>query len=253
MIRAIRTELLKLRSSRPPWGLLGLVVGLSSLHNILFDSNAGGTGHTSIPSLTTYAGQSQAIWIPGEVLLIATVLGVIIASGEYRHRTATNTYLANPNRVRVMGAKAAAASVLGLLFGLASAVVATAIGLSFIASGGHHSLLSAATIARYGVGAIIGSAIFAAVGVALGSLIRSQIGAGITAFIWAFIIEQTIGGAFVPAQRFLPYTAGASLAGVKLGSESTSLPFGTALALVGAVALLISVVAARTSLTSDVA
>lgn len=51
MIRAIRTELLKLRTARLPWGLLVLAVGLSSLHNVVFDSNAGGTGHAAIPSL----------------------------------------------------------------------------------------------------------------------------------------------------------------------------------------------------------
>ncbi|HVA09703.1 MAG TPA: hypothetical protein VNG12_23510 [Acidimicrobiales bacterium] len=252
MTRAIRTELLKLGTARLPWGLLGLAVGLCSLHNILFDSNAGGTGHTSIPSLATYAGQSQAIWVPGELFLIATVLGVIVASGEFRHRTATGTYIATPNRGRVLAAKAIAASVMGLLFGLTGAAVSTAVGLGFTSAGGHHVLLSADTIARYAAGATVGSAILAAAGVAVGSLIRSQVGAIITVFVWGFVIEQTIGSVYNSAQPYLPYTAAAAMAGVKLGSATTSLPFVAALALLIALVVLVSVIAERTTLNADI-
>ena len=56
MIPAIRSELLKLRTARLPWGLLAATVGLATVHNVLFDSNAGGTGHASIPPLSTYSG-----------------------------------------------------------------------------------------------------------------------------------------------------------------------------------------------------
>jgi hypothetical protein len=229
-----------------------LTVGLCSLHNILFDSNAGGSGHASIPSLTTYAGQTQAIGIPAEALLIATVLGVVMASGEFRHRTATTTYLATPNRVRVLAAKATAAASVGLLFGLAGAIVSTTIGLSFVSAGGHQLLLSASTIARYATGATLAAALFAALGVALGSLIRSQVGAIIGVFLWAFVIEQTIGGIFTSTQRFLPYTAAATMAGVKLGTSASHLPFAAAAALVAVVAGLMSILATRTTVRSDI-
>lgn len=252
MTRAIRAELLKLRTARLPWGLLALTVGMTSVHQVLFDSNAGGTGHASIPSLATYAGQSQAINVPAELLLLSTVLGIIVASGEFRHRTATGTYLAVPNRVRVLGAKTIAAAMMGLLFGLAGAAAATGIGLSFVAGGGHDVLLSAETIARYVAGATIGSALLAAVGVALGSLIRSQIGAIIAIFIWGFVIEQTVGAVYESAQRLLPFTAAAAMAGAKLGSAETPLPFAVAAALLAAVAAIISLVAARTTLKADV-
>src|SRR5260370_21039415 len=118
MTPAIRVELLKLRPARLPWGLLAFAVGLTSLHQLLFDSNAGGSGHASIPSLATYAGQREAINISGELLLLATVMGVIIASGEFRHRTATGTYLATPNRLRVLPAKSIAPAPIATLFRL---------------------------------------------------------------------------------------------------------------------------------------
>jgi ABC-2 type transport system permease protein len=252
MIRPLRAELLKLRTARLPWGLLAVAVVLTAVHSVLFDSNAGGTGHTAIKSLATQTGQSQAITIPGEVLLFATALGVIVASGEFRHRTATSTYLAIPDRVRVLGAKAIAASGFGLLFGLAGAAVTTGIGVSFIAGGGHDVVLGAGTIARYAAGATVGAALLVAAGVGVGSLIRSQVGAIITVFVWGFIIEQTIGGLYDSAQRYLPYTAAGALAGAKLGSETTPLPFAAAAALVAGVAVLVSLVAARTTLNADV-
>jgi ABC-2 type transport system permease protein len=252
MTRAIRTELLKLRTARLPWGLLGVALALTIVHSILFDSNAGGTGHTAIKSLATHAGQSEAISIPGEVLLFATALGVIVASGEFRHSTATSTYLAIPNRVRVLGAKVVAASAVGLLFGLACAAVTTIIGLSFTTTHGYDVVLSAATIARYAAGATIGAALLAAAGVGLGTLIRSQVAAIIAVFVWGFVMEQTIGGLYDAAQRYLPYTAARSLAGAELGGRTTPLPFAVATAFVAAIVALISVIAARTTLNADI-
>jgi ABC-2 type transport system permease protein len=251
MIRATRAELLKLRTTRMPWGLLTFSIAVTVLHTLLFDSNAGGTGHTAIASLATHAGQRQAISIPAEVLLLATVLGVIIASGEYRLRTATNTYLATPNRAQVLAAKVLAAAALGSLFGLAGAAVTTGIGLSYTTANGHHIVLSTATILRYAAGATFGAALLAAAGVGLGSLIRSQTAAITAVFVWGFVVEQTIEGASATAQHYLPYTAAASLAGTNLGS-GTPLPFVAAAALVAAVAALISLTAARTLLNADI-
>ena len=252
MTRAIRSELLKLRTARLPWGLLGVAVALTSVHSVLFDSNAGGTGHTAIKSLATSSGQSQALGVPREVLLFAAALGVIVASGEFRHRTATSTYLAIPDRVRVLGAKAVAAASTGLLFGLACAAVTTGIGLSFITTGGHHVVLSAATITRYAAGATVGAALLAAAGVGLGSLVRSQVGAVIAVFVWGLVVEQTLSGVYDSAQRFLPFTMAASLAGTRLEAGTTPLPFAVAAALVATLAAAISLIAARTTLNADI-
>ena len=251
-MRALRSEVWKLRTARLPWGLLGVTIALTLLHQLLFDSNAGGTGHASIASLATRTGQSQAITAPGELLLLATVVGVIIASGEFRHRTATTTYLAIPNRAQVLGAKLGAAAAIGLVYGFAGAATATCVGLAFIAGGGHPVGLGAATILRYAVGAAIGSAVLAAGGVAVGTLIRSQVGAIIAVFVWGFVVEQSVGGIYSDAQRYLPDTAAAAMAGSKLGDAKSPLPFAAALVLLSAVVAGLAVVAARTTLEADI-
>jgi hypothetical protein len=250
--RALRSELWKLRTARLPWGLLGVTTALTLLHQLLFDSNAGGTGHASIPSLATRAGQSQAITVPAEVLLLATVIGITIAAGEFRHRTATATYLVNPNRAQVLGAKLGAAVAIGLVGGLLGALTATGVGLAFVAGSGDALVLGAATIFRYAVGSAIGAAVLAAGGVAVGTLIRSQVGAIITIFVWAFVIEQSVGGVYGVVQRYLPYTAAAALAGSTLGDAKSPLPFGLALILLTAVVAGLAGVAARTTLVADV-
>jgi ABC-2 type transport system permease protein len=252
MTRALRAELLKLLTARLPWGLLAVALALATVHTVLFDSNAGGTGHTSIDSLATHSGQSQAVTIPVEVLLFATVLGVIVASGEFRHGTATTTYLAIPDRVQVLGAKTIAAGTVGALFGLIGSALTTAIGVSFTIAGGHDILLSATTISRYAAGATIAAAVLAAAGVGLGSLVRSQVAATIAVFVWGLVIEQTIGGLYDAVQRYLPYTAAASLAGARLEAGTTALPFAAAMLLVAAIAAPISLIAARTTVNADV-
>jgi hypothetical protein len=222
------------------------------LHQLLFDSNAGATGHASIPSLATRAGQSQAITAPAEVLLLATVIGVIIASGEFRHRTATATYLAIPNRAQVLGAKLGAAAAIGLVCGLLGAATATGVGLAFVAGSGHALILSAATVLRYTVGSAIGAAVLAAGGVAVGTLIRSQVGAIIAVFVWGFVVEQSVEGVYSSAQRYLPYTAAAALAGNALGHAESPLPFTLSLVLLTAVVAALAAVAASTTLAADV-
>ncbi|MHB1518045.1 MAG: hypothetical protein ACYCVN_08515 [Acidimicrobiales bacterium] len=141
---------------------------------------------------------------------------------------------------------------MGLLFGLCSSAVATIIGLSFTSAGGHHLLLSAATISRYTIGAMLGAALLSVAGVAVGTLIRSQVGGIVGIFVWGFIIEQTIGAVYSAAQRFLPYTAAAAMAGAKLGGEKTPLPFAAAALLLVGVVVTVAAVASKTTLEVDV-
>ena len=196
-------------------------------------------------------------------LLFAAVLGVTISSGEFRHQTATLTYLATPNRNRVLAAKVIAAAVAGAVFGLAGYAAATAVGLAFVASHGYPVTIGAATFARYVAGHVVAGVLLGAAGAALGSLIRSQLAAVIGVFVWAIIVESVIGGLFTSVRPYLPYTAATTLAGTKLGyagfgpsravSGGTPLPFAAATALLVGLAVLLAVVAARTTVRRDIA
>lgn len=263
MNRLVRVELLKLRTVRTTYGLL---VAAALLTAFLASGTASlGGSH----SLAKSSALSSVVTVTGWAMLFAMVMGAIAASGEFRHATATFTYLAGPHRNRVLAAKAAAAAMAGAIFGLTGAVVATGVGLVFTSIDGEPITLSAATLARDDLGAVLGAALLAALGVAVGSLIRSQVAGIVGILIWALVIEPIIGGLFTTSQPYLPYTVATTLAGAKLGSGPggvhvnvhhaagaaaavTPLPFGAAAALLGALVIVVSVLAAGSSVRADI-
>jgi ABC-type transport system involved in multi-copper enzyme maturation permease subunit len=264
MTLLVRVELLKMRTVRVTYGLVLTVAALTGLFAVIESSVAGKTSGTyAVASLTTAAGQATVTTLTSWSMILAAVLGLIVASGEFRHASATLTYLATPDRKRVLLAKLLAASFVGAIFGLVAAAVSTGLGLAFIAGHGDLIKLAAAAMFGHAAGAMLGAALMAMVGVGLGFLIRSQLVGIITIFIWALVIESVIGGLFTSVRPFLPYTASTALAGIKLGGAAfgpahsikggSALPFATTAILLVGVAALISVVATCTTMRRDVA
>jgi len=250
--RAIRTELLKLRTIRLPLGLLATAAGLTALITTLGAARAGGSGHMAPPPLFTAAGQQDLLTRSVFGMLMAAVFGVTVASGEFRHGTATATYLAAPDRTRVLVAKVVVAAGAGLLFGLVAAGLTTGISLSFVAAKGYHVALAWGTIARFAAGGILGSGLLAAAGVGVGSLLRGQLSAIVTVFVWGFVLEPLLGGLFDAAQPYLPFTAATTMAGSALGGGTSPLPFALAAALVAGAAVVLAAVAAGTTVPKDI-
>jgi hypothetical protein len=146
---------------------------------------------------------------------------------------------------------------------LVAAAVSTGLGLAFIAGRGDSIVLGAATMLGHAAGAMLGSALMAIIGVGLGSLIRSQLVGIIAIFIWALVVESLVGGLFTFIRPYLPYTASTTLAGIKVGGAAfgpahtvkggSVLPFAASAILLFGVAVLLSVLAARTTMRRDVA
>jgi ABC-2 type transport system permease protein len=260
MSRLIRIELLKLRTTRLGYGLLGTAVGLTMLFSALEASRAGNGG--DVAPLATNSGLTSVITGGVWALLLAAVFGVTISSGEFRHQTATQTYLATPGRDRILAAKAVAGALAGALFGLVGYVIAGGTGLIFLAAHGYHVGIGDATLARYGIGHVIAGALLAAVGVAVGSLIRSQLAGVIGVFVWAIIIESLIGGLYNSVWRFLPYTAATTLSGSTVGGAAFgpahatdgggALPFAGAVAVLVGLAAVLALLASRTTVRRDI-
>jgi len=260
VIRGIRVELLKLRTVRASYGLLAAAVGLTAVFSIIESERA---GTNNMPPLSTAAGVNNIITGGVWSLMFAAALGATLASGEFRHATATGTYLVTPNRSRVLAAKAIAAVIAGSVFGLFGWATSTAIGLGFVAADGYANPIGAGTLARYAAGHVVAAALLSAIGAALGSLIRAQLPVVIGIFVWSIVIESILGDLFNGLQPYLPYTAASTLAGTALGSAAfgpahsagttaSPLPFAAAAALLAAIALAVSVIAARTTVRRDI-
>jgi ABC-2 type transport system permease protein len=246
---------------RLTYGLAGMVVALTTLFALLENGQAGSAG-SGVPPITTAEGLRTVTTVTGFAMLMSAVLGAIVANGEFRHATATLTYLQTPQRSHVLGAKTIAAAAVGLVFGLVAGVLSTGIGLIFVAVHGDHLALTSSTLIGHVGGAMVGSGLLAALGVAIGSLVRPQLATIIGIFAWAIIIESTIGGLYRSVRPYLPYTAATSLAGTQLGSAAFGpahglkgggpLPFAAAAALIAAIAVTVSLLASRTTLQHDI-
>ncbi|HUY45973.1 MAG TPA: hypothetical protein VMV92_09640 [Streptosporangiaceae bacterium] len=261
MSRMIRVELLKIRTARLVYGLLATAIGLTLLFSVL-EAARSGPGK-AVPPLNTGAGVTAILTGGTWALLLATVMGATVSSGEFRHSTATLTYLANPHRSQVLTAKAVAAAIVGAVFGLAGFVLPAIVAVAFASGHGYTLQVTAATLARYGAGHVLGGALLATIGVGLGSLIRSQLAVVIGVFVWTIVIESLIGALFNSVQPWLPYTAATTLAGSQLGgaafgpahgvaSTVTSLPFAGSTALLAGLAVVIALLASQTTVTRDI-
>jgi ABC-2 type transport system permease protein len=259
MTAALRAEFLKLRTTRLVAGMTGLAVALTGLIGVLEAVTAGTGKGMAIPSLGTAGGLRDNLASTGFALLVAALLGVVITSGEFRLKTATDTYLDQPDRGRVLAAKAIAAAAAGAVLGIAVAATATGVALGFAASRGYPFALSGPAIAGYAGGAVIGSALLAAAGAGTGSLIRHQTGAIIAVIAWGLVVELVVGATVTAVGRFLPYTAAAMMAGDTNGGGMPQIPRGVAAlpylaaaAVLAAIAVALAVVAALTTVRCDV-
>lgn len=251
MKRAVRAEALKLATIRLPFGLLAIAAGLTAGLALLTAADAGSGGPMAAAPLSTASGLTSVIGSGFLAMTIAMVFGVTVSTAEYRHSTATATYLATPRRAQVLAAKLLTGFASGLLFGVAGSAASTGAALAFTAAKGYPIALGTGTLLRYAAGAVLGSGLLAAVGVSLGALIKSQLAAVVTVLLWEFLIENTIGGLYHPIARFLPFETATSLAG-STPPGGVSLPFAFAAALLAAVALAIGTAAVRTTIRTDI-
>lgn len=258
MITLVRIELLKIRTARMSFGLLAAAVGMTALIAALDAARAGGK---FTPPLSSSEGLSFVVTITGFALLMAFIMGIIVSSGEFRHRTATLTYLAAPRRGRVLAAKVLASFGAGLTLGAAGAASADAVGLAFAAGKGYAVAVGTATLTRYGAGAMLAGGLLAALGAGIGSLVRSQLAAVVGALVWCLLMESILSGVFGSLSPYLPFSAASTLGGSRLGggdigfftaSPLQPLPFAGAAALLAGLAVVIAAIAAATTSRADI-
>lgn len=171
----IRAELYKARWTRSMWWLGVAAVGLSvawAVVDVLLW--LGNRTDQDIESAYSMAQQGY---------LFAMVIGVLLTAGEYRHRTVTWALLVTPNRSRVVAAKLVTCGIIGLIVGLASALVTSV--TVFAATGG---LVSPGVPVAL-LGSVASTALWCVFGAALGTLVRNQTAAIVAAFVWFFYVE----------------------------------------------------------------
>ncbi len=258
MSRLVRVELLKLHTIRATYGLGVAAAVITGLFASLEATRSG----RRVASIATAQGLSTVSTATGMAMIFAAILGVLLASGEYRHTSATLTFLATPQRGRVLAGKAIAAALAGLVYGILAGVAATGTALVYVSSHHDHVALSAATLIAHVAGAGLGAALLAALGVAVGSLIRAQVPSIVGVLVWCLVVESILGGAIKAIRPYLPYTVATTLGGAKLGAgafgpgysvtNQHALPFVVAAVALAALGGVLGLLAARTTLQADI-
>ena len=201
-------EVLKLRTIKTTWALLAATVAISSLAVAGAIIAEAGSAN---PDLESGRGVRAMLNVSASGAIIVLVLGIIISAGEYRQRTATETFLTTPRRWRVITAKLAVASVVGAAFGALSIGAAMLVADQVYRFEDYSFPLDSSDVWSSVAGAVLFAALFGGIGAATGSLVRSQVAAITGWLVWLSLVEHA-AGQFVPdLGRWLPAAAGRAL------------------------------------------
>jgi ABC-2 type transport system permease protein len=216
VIPQLKSEWLKLRTTRPTWGLLlaagamvtFIVVVLSLPLDDLGGSESPADAGITAASVMSFGSMAQ---------LFVLALAVMASAGEFRHQTITATLLARPNRLVVITAKTIVCSVIGFVYGLVTGAIAVggAVALVELDRVAGEIEMSTAVTRVLAIGAT--SAAWAALGVAFGMLVRNQIVALVASVAYVFVIDGLLELAAPDVWKWLP--SGAADA-ITAGSDS---------------------------------
>ncbi len=216
--RGVRAEIRKLTSTRLAWVLLLATAALVAV-------NVGATMAVSTTEslrrqsggidVQTAGGVRTVLALAAGGNQLAVVLGIVLVTTEFRHRTISETFLLEPDRFRVVFAKLSAALVAGAVFGAASVVAAFSVALPWLAARGIP--VPAGDAAGAALGSFVAVTLWCALGVGIGSLITHQVGAIVTGLLGVSIVSGILFSVVPAVGRYLPEAAGAALAGSSSG------------------------------------
>lgn len=200
MTAALRAEVRKLTTTQVLLWLTVLAVvlclGLASLGSGFAEETPGGRPFELVLN-----------FILGFPYLMAAILGVIGITGEYRHLTATPTFLSVPRRGTVVTAKLVVYLMTGLLLGVLCIGATIALAAPWLSARGFTVDLGADSTVRIIIGGIIATAIYGIFGVGVGALLRNQVAAVVGLVIYLFVAEPILS-AIPKVQSAYPYLPG---------------------------------------------
>jgi hypothetical protein len=208
VINLIRVALRKLFSTKLwLWLLLGACVlsGGSTALLIGFADQAAASPQSGIPPVESDAFTQLALAGGANAVIFLLILGIIGMTQEYRHRTATPTFLVTPRRGQVILSKLLTYLGISLLFAVVVNAVVIAVALPWLSAKGASVSVSGENVEVL-LGSIGGAALYGMVGVGVGALLRNQVAAVVGSLIYLFVAEPILRSvpATAPVYKFLP-------------------------------------------------
>jgi ABC-type transport system involved in multi-copper enzyme maturation permease subunit len=243
----LRSELIKLRSTRTALGLFAAMTGLVALAIVL---------HSLLPAQALARRNNQlTILGRGEFIgaLFAALLGALTVTSEIRHGTIRPTFLFTPRRGRVLWAKIWASVLAGTAFGLVAGSVAVATGVAAFGARGIDLRLDGSDYALLVIGSAAAGALWAPIGVGVGALIRHQVPTVVGICAWLLFVEGLLAGDLVGLGDIFKYLPGSAASAVSGQEPGTLLAPATGLVLLVAYAAVAGVAGALATSRRDVA
>ena len=244
MTHQLRSELLKLRTTRTVALLLLAAAGLTLLGVLVEGLSVTGDelAQESHQREVLGAGSTGGV-------LFATFAGLIAVTSEFRYGTIHPTLLFEPRRRVVLGAKLIASALTGVLFAATCVALSYGLGTAILAARDADVVITDSHTLTIVLGTMGASALTAMVGVAIGTLIRNQVGAIVAIVAFSFVVDAGLFAALPSVGRYLPGKASDALAGQPV--EHLLAP-GTAAAVLASWVLALVVVATVRNDRTDV-
>ncbi|HKF00564.1 MAG TPA: ABC transporter permease subunit [Actinomycetes bacterium] len=192
MTGQIRSELLKVRTTRTVWALTALAVGfvaLSTVANSYFVT-AGVQAAADAGSAEIFRSVLASISTSG-AQVAPLCLGILLLTAEFRHNTITATLLAEPRREVVVAAKVVAILVVGAGIAVAATVVGLAIALPWLGLDGV-AVPSAGELPLIVLGNFLVLVLYGLLGLGLGTVVRNQVVAVVVGVVFVTTVEPLL-------------------------------------------------------------
>lgn len=204
MIRLVRAEFLKVRTTQVWFWLLMGVIAVSALLVVAGLASSNGVKDASdVPDM--FASASTAY-------IVVFTLGVLGVTTEFRYQTITATFLITPSRWAIITAKLITYAILGVLYALVAVATQLAVAVPWLAAKDIDVDYGSSDVIHAIVGVFAVVALFGIIGLGVGALLRNQIVAVVVGIIFLLVL-QNITLAIPKVRNVWPYTpAGASQA-----------------------------------------
>ncbi|MET0297433.1 MAG: ABC transporter permease [Microbacterium sp.] len=237
LVTATRSESLKLFTTSMWWLLAVILVAYvaftsAALGFALGGAATGALGPTNGPELPA-DGLAGLLYSTATAVgyVFPLLIGTLIVTAEFRHKTLTPTFLAVPRRGVVLWSKLAVGVLVGVLYGVLGIAAAVGPGAGFLAGFGLDTeLTSSDTWAMMGR-MLLAYVLWVFIGIGVGALVRNQVGAIVGVLVFTQFIEPIVRTAagFVDGltgvTQFLPGAASDTLVGASI--LSVAMPAGT--------------------------
>ncbi|MEO6712920.1 MAG: hypothetical protein ABIM89_05765 [Mycobacteriales bacterium] len=250
MTRLVRAELLKVRTTKLGYwlGLVVAVLAALTVAGTVFGPERDRPGFLSTPEgiRAVFASASA-----GGTL--AMVMGIVAMAGEWRHKTATAVFLAEPRRGRVVAAKVIAQALLGLAYGVLAALVTLLTAVICLNVKNVDYSVTADGVPTVLVGSMLATAIYGVLGVGYGALVRNQIAAIVSGLLWTTVADGLVVTFLPTIGRWTPAGATAALTRAAAGNNRIELlPVWAGALVLSAYGVLFAAIGVRTMVSRDV-